>query len=322
MSNDKEYLKNLLQDFYKNKGKSVRDITIETYVTRIGVLDKLLEIDNVEEYLKYLDFGNVIKVLENKYKSLSSITTSIASILILLQALGVTIDDNSIIQYREYLSKTQDKKNIDKKKQLNTASVLKIDNEKIKNLKKKYEKIIKKINLKKQMTFSQQDDIQNYVIFSLYSLQAPVRNDYCNMKVITQYKDNLDSNFNYILKNKDGTFDFIFKNYKTVNLYGENRFTANKKLESVLQKYINYCGDGVFLFINTKCDPYSKSAMSQKIIDIFGAGITELRKFYLSNQFQILFEINKKIEETAKFMMNSKTVIVSNYLQLLQGDAR
>ena len=317
---DKEYLKKLLKDFYKTKNKSVRDITIKTYVTRIKVLDKLLEIDNVEEYLKYMDFSTVIKVLENKYKSLSSITTSIASILILLQALGVNVDDNSIIQYRDYLSKTQDKKNIEKKEQLNTVGVLKIDNEKIKNLKKDFEKNIKKINLKKELTFSQQDYIQNYVIYSLYTLQPPVRNDYGNMKVITEYKDNLDSNFNYILKNKDNTFEFIFKNYKTVSLYNENRFTANKKLEATLQKYINYCGDGMFLFVNTKCEPYSKSSMSKKVVDIFGAGITELRKFYLSNQFQLLFKINKEIDQTAKIMGNSRSVIISNYLQLLQVD--
>lgn len=316
----KEYLKKLLKDFYKTKNKSVRDITIKTYVTRIKVLDKLLEIDNVEEYLKYMDFSTVIKVLENKYKSLSSITTSIASILILLQALGVNVDDNSIIQYRDYLSKTQDKKNIEKKEQLNTVGVLKIDNEKIKNLKKDFEKNIKKINLKKELTFSQQDYIQNYVIYSLYTLQPPVRNDYGNMKVITEYKDNLDSNFNYILKNKDNTFEFIFKNYKTVSLYNENRFTANKKLEATLQKYINYCGDGVFLFVNTKCEPYSKSSMSKKVVDIFGAGITELRKFYLSNQFQLLFKINKEIDQTAKIMGNSRAIIISNYLQLLQVD--
>ena len=316
----KEYLKKLLKDFYKTKNKSVRDITIKTYVTRIKVLDKLLEIDNVEEYLKYMDFSTVIKVLENKYKSLSSITTSIASILILLQALGVNVDDNSIIQYRDYLSKTQDKKNIEKKEQLNTVGVLKIDNEKIKNLKKDFEKNIKKINLKKELTFSQQDYIQNYVIYSLYTLQPPVRNDYGNMKVITEYKDNLDSNFNYILKNKDNTFEFIFKNYKTVSLYNENRFTANKKLTIFLQKYINYCGDGVFLFVNTKCEPYSKSSMSKKVVDIFGAGITELRKFYLSNQFQLLFKINKEIDQTAKIMGNSRAIIISNYLQLLQVD--
>ena len=316
----KEYLKKLLKDFYKTKNKSVRDITIKTYVTRIKVLDKLLEIDNVEEYLKYMDFSTVIKVLENKYKSLSSITTSIASILILLQALGVNVDDNSIIQYRDYLSKTQDKKNIEKKEQLNTVGVLKIDNEKIKNLKKDFEKNIKKINLKKELTFSQQDYIQNYVIYSLYTLQPPVRNDYGNMKVITEYKDNLDSNFNYILKNKDNTFEFIFKNYKTVSLYNENRFTANKKLEATLQKYINYCGDGMFLFVNTKCEPYSKSSMSKKVVDIFGAGITELRKFYLSNQFQLLFKINKEIDQTAKIMGNSRAIIISNYLQLLQVD--
>jgi hypothetical protein len=317
---DKEYLKKLLKDFYKSKNKSVRDITIKTYVTRIKVLDKLLEINNLKEYVKYLDVGTVIKVLENKYKSLSSITTSIASILILLQALGTSVESDSILKYREYLSKTQDKKNINKKEQLNTVGVLKIDNEKIKKLKKDFEKNIKKINLKKELTFLQQDYIQNYVIFSLYTLQPPVRNDYGNMKVITEYKDNLDSNFNYILKNKDGSFEFIFKNYKTVGLYGTNRFTANKKLTIVLQKYINYCGDGVFLFINTKCTPYSKSSMSQKIIDIFGAGITELRKFYLSNQFQLLFKINREIDQTAKIMGNSRSVIISNYLQLLQVD--
>jgi hypothetical protein len=318
----KKYIFELLENFYISKNKKVRKITLETYVSRLTFLNKLLNIDNVEKYLKYMDYVSVIETLELKYTSLSSITTSISSILILLQAVGIDGHDITIVKYREYLSKIQDKKNIEKHTQLNTVGVLKINKEKINNLKKEFEKINKKINLKKEIDFETKNDIQNYLLFCLYTMQPPVRNDYCNMKVIGEYKDDLCNDFNYILRNKDNTFEFIFKNYKTVGLYGTRQFTANKKLTKVLNKFVNFCGNGDFLFTSKNGMPYSKSNMGQKVVKIFGVGITELRKYYLSNQFQILFGINKEINETSKMMMNSKSVIISNYLQLLQVDGK
>jgi hypothetical protein len=318
----KEFLTNLLNDFYEKKGKTPRYITILTYVTRINFLNKLLNINYIEDFLIYKDFEKVIKVLEKKYKSLSSITVSISSILILLQAVGITDDDMCLIKYREYLSFTQDKKNSEKYDKLNKPSLLKINRKIIKDLKKKMKNDLKKINLKNEIIFEDKEVIQNFLLFSLYTAQAPVRNDYCNMKIVNEYVDDLDDNFNYIFKNEDGIYEFVFKSYKTVNLYKIVRFTANTILNKILKKYISHCGNGDYLFCGAKGKPYSKSSMSQKVMKIFGCGITELRREYLSNEFQVLFALNKRITAVSKHMMNSRAVIVGNYLQLLQVEEK
>jgi hypothetical protein len=318
----KEFIKELLQNFYKSKGKEVRYITLLTYTTRISFLNKLLKIEKVEDFLIYKDFEHVIEVLEKKYKSLSSITVSISSILILLQAVGMGDEDLCLMKYREYLSFTQDKKNSEKYDKLNKPSLLKINRKIIKDLKKKMKNDLKKINLKNEIIFEDKETIQNFLLFSLYTAQAPVRNDYCNMKIVGEYKDDLDDNFNYIFKNEDGIYEFVFKSYKTVNLYGIVRFNANTILNKILKKYINYCGNGDYFFCGAKGKPYSKSSMSQKVMKIFGCGITELRREYLSNEFQILFALNKRITDVSKRMLNSRAVIVGNYLQLLQVEEK
>jgi hypothetical protein len=318
----KEFIKELLQNFYKSKGKEVRYITLLTYTTRIIFLNKLLKIEKVEDFLIYKDFEHVIEVLEKKYKSLSSITVSISSILILLQAVGIGDDDLCLIKYREYLSFTQDKKNSEKYEKLNTVGVLSITNELITKIKKDFKNKLKLIDLKNPIVYFEKEVIQDFIIFCIYTMLPPCRNDLCNMLVISEYEEDLDSNFNYLINSVDG-YSMCYKNFKTVGLYGENKFKIkNNNLIKVLNKYLPYCGDDNYLFNSSKGKAFSKSSMSQKIVKIFGAvgGVTELRKYYLSNQFQELFKINRLINETAKMMMNSKKVICSSYLQKLQED--
>ena len=134
----KEFINELLTDFYKSKGNEVRYITLLTYTTRLAFLNKLLKIENVEDYLKYMDFDYVVGVLEKKYTKESSITVSVASILILLQACNIEEDDMSIIKYREYLSLIQHRKDAKRYEKLNSVGVLSITNELINTLKKYY----------------------------------------------------------------------------------------------------------------------------------------------------------------------------------------
>jgi hypothetical protein len=318
----KDYINELLTNFYESKGKKVRYITMLTYTTRLSFLNKILKIENVKDYLKYKDFDFVIETLEKKYTKEGSLTVSVASILILLQAVGVNEDDICLERYRDYLSLVQRRKDAKCHEKLNSVGVLSITNELINTLKKEYKSNLKKINLKNDLVYYDKEKIQDYVIFCIYTMLPPCRNDLCNMLVVDEYSDDLDSNFNYLINNVEGYF-MCYKNFKTVNLYGENKFKIkNNNLIRVLDKYLPFCGDDNYLIIGPKGKPFSKSSMSQRICRIFSnvGGCTQLRKWYLSNQFQELFKINKSLNDTAKMMMNSKKIICSSYLQLLSAD--
>ena len=181
---------------------------------------------------------------------------------------------------------------------------------------------MKKINLKNDLEYFEKEEIQDFIIFCIYTMLPPCRNDLCNMLVVNEYREDLDSDFNYLINSVDGYF-MCYKNYKTVGLYNTCYFKIkNFNLIKVLDKYLPYCGDGNYLIISSKGKPFSKSSMSQRICRIFSnvGGCTELRKWYLSNQFQQLFKINKALDDTAKMMMNSRQVILKSYIQKLQED--
>jgi len=112
---------------------------------------------------------------------------------------------------------------------------------------------------------------------------------------------------------------FVFKNYKTVGLYGENTVFIPPKLRKMFMQYIDVIGDDEYMFVNPRSKkPYTKSQMSLLVVKTFeGAGITELRKYYLSVEFQDIFKLEKKFEKVAKSMMNSKARIINSYVQLL-----
>jgi len=309
----------LITQYYKDKGKAVRKQTITTYVSRLSAIFKLVNIRGTDDFIKLLDVENVIEILEAQYKSTSSLTTSISAILILIQALTMEDkpDDPALLKYRKYLLETQARKNEEKKTSLNTSTELKLNKQIITKLGKEYKKKMYKNSVESVEGIIQ---AQKHMIFGIYTLLPPIRNDLPNMKKVETYSASLSSDFNYlIVDNFHAKMAFVFKNYKTVGLYGENTVFIPPKLRKMFMQYIDVIGDDEYMFVNPRSKkPYTKSQMSLLVVKTFeGAGITELRKYYLSVEFQDIFKLEKKFEKVAKSMMNSKARIINSYVQLL-----
>ena len=160
--------------------------------------------------------------------------------------------------------------------------------------------------------------LQKYILFYLYAVQPPVRLDYYIMKKATDEKETYNKQFNYFYKDK-----FIFNNYKTNRIYGRVVLPIEKPVLKVLEKYKKFIGNSEYLFINPRTvRPYTSSQMSKLVIESFNGigGSTELRKYYASKQFQEIFKIQRQLLATSKSMLNSPSVLKSNYIQMLKED--
>jgi integrase len=118
----------------------------------------------------------------------------------------------------------------------------------------------------------------DHLLVSLYTLQPPMRLDYCGMKVVTTHPEAKDGNY---LVMSDKPY-FIFTQYKTVKRYGVVIKEVPKPLVVVLKRYFKgYPTDILFQM--------SETAFSKLIGDVFEKHTTKrvtcniLRHSYVSH---------------------------------------
>jgi hypothetical protein len=157
---------------------------------------------------------------------------------------------------------------------------------------------------------------QNYLLLSLYYLQAPRRSrDFQYLKISSKYNDDLSNEFNYLdIKKRK----FIFNNYKTAKKYNRQEVDINDELFSIIQGYIKTfkLKDGDYLLNDLKTNEAYKNTNSITILlnRIFKKkiGSSMLRKMYLTNKYGDNAEQLKK-DMTA--MGSSVDVATHNYIK-------
>jgi hypothetical protein len=163
------------------------------------------------------------------------------------------------------------------------------------------------------------ETFQNYLLLSLYYLQAPRRNkDYQLLKISTKYSDMLSNEFNYIdMKKKK----FIFNNYKTAKKYNTQEVDINDELYQILLSYIKTfkLKDGDFLLNDLKTnEPYKNTNSITLLLNrIFKKkiGASMLRKVYLTNKYG---DETKQLQADAQAMGTSTNVIQTNYIKKIK----
>lgn len=157
---------------------------------------------------------------------------------------------------------------------------------------------------------------QNYLLLSLYYLQAPRRNkDYQALRIANKYNDNLDNQFNYLdMKGKR----FIFNNYKTAKKYNKQEVNINEELYQILISYIKTfkLKDGDFLLNDLKTnEPYKNTNSITLLLNrIFKkkVGASMLRKSYLTHKYG---DQANELKQDAENMGTSTGVIQTNYIK-------
>lgn len=248
----------------------------------------------IKKFENYDDFINVLKdVPSNKRKSI-------------LSALVVICGDDKCKQYRDLMIEDAQKYNNEQKEQVKNENQKEnwITMEEIQKIYNKYLVSYKHLIKKPDLTDSELQIIQNYIIICLLSgLFIPPRRslDYTEMKI----KDINKDKDNYIDKNK-----FIFNTYKTAKFYGKQEIEIPNELKKILSKWIKINPTDYLLF-DANNEKLSNVKLNQRLNKIFGKKISVnmLRHIYLSTKYKETIDVNKQLDNDLKQMGTSRIQI-------------
>lgn len=288
------------------KCKDLTKSSIDSYKTKLKKL-------NDGKPIKNLNFLINMELIQDKIKGFKQNTQrnyiiSIASILKCF--LNNNKNNKKMIKVYDNYSKLLDDYNIKLKDQTAMTDTEKTNWLSKEELEKTYEEI--KANHK-----TDKQTFQNYLLLSLYYLQAPRRNkDYQLLKITSKYNDGLSNEFNYLdMKKKK----FIFNNYKTAKKYNKQEVEINEELIPILNSYIKVMklkdGDFILNDLKTNNQPFKNTnAITILLNRIFKKkiGASMLRKLYLTNKYGDQVE---RLKEDMKAMGSSVEVASNNYIK-------
>lgn len=173
-------------------------------------------------------------------------------------------------------------------------------------LKKEADYLYKKGNL----TGSELQKIQNFVIVALFHLTPPRRaKDYCDFKISSIDREN-DNFFD------EKANELSFASYKTAKFYGVQKVKIDKVLKAILKKWIGV-NPTEWLLFDTNNQKLSPVKLNQRLNKIFGSekgmSINALRHSFLSNKYQDSIKMNENMaadmEKMGSSLAQSKTYI-------------
>ena len=169
------------------------------------------------------------------------------------------------------------------------------------------------------------DLLQQYLVLSLYTMQAPRRNEYATMKIINKKeyldldKDDLKKN-NYLvnLSKTNKLFSYGSDKVKSKIEGGSNTINISKELNSVLNLWLHFNKSDNLLVTQQGGMGMTKNQLTLLLNRIFKPKMIStsmLRKIYLTNMFGDETERNAKKEMVANEMNHSVSVANNIYIK-------
>ena len=261
-----DYIKKtkIVHKIFKNKALSQNVISeIKKLLNDSKDVNERLILDEMD-YIN--DIKNTIDKLREHYKNDNSFKTYL-NILVVITSHLKTID-NEIYQT---LTKTgiYVNKAIETKRKNNELDIK--DEGKI-------------IDLNRDLILSnieKLDDVEEQLIFGLYTLQPSRRLEYRNMKITTETDISKLNDINYIIISSS-PYKFVFNDYKTYKKYNKQIIDVDNDLMKIIDKYISIKGlkqgDYLFSLKRNKKEIYDEGAFSNKVGNtfkkIYGINIT------------------------------------------------
>jgi len=302
-----EEIKNILIDYYKKENKKVSERTIKSYLSRLKLIYNGLDLEYANKSLFTENLQDAINYIKNRWKNTSTRKTGYASLVILAKAMG--IDNNIVKLIQDIMNDSISTYNTEQKEKIGGGQTLpKINFSKIKkNLLMK----MKDINTsKKHLDKEDVKLLTKVLIFHLYTIQAPVRSDYGDMRILHEGEEE-DKKYNYVNMKKK---EFIFNSYKTQKKYGRVVIQFRKGMYDILDKLQPIVGNKDYLFRGKNNKGYTQNYFSILINEVFGYGISTLRKVYLTNKYKKIYSILNDMDEDARDMLHSPQIVRSHYL--------
>ncbi len=278
-----------LKDVLKQKRPNLSDKSINTYASVLKTIMKNLEFDNV----KQLD--NDKKVLEY-LKEMKPNTRKTR-----LSALFVLTENEA---YKKHMLEDVNAYNNSMKSQVKNDKeienwITKDELFEIYNVLKKDTNVLFR---KKNKTMADLQDIQSFVMLSLFVLLPPRRAlDYSEMKIT-----NIDKKSdNYIKGN-----NLVFNIYKTSKQKGQQVLAIPKELKSILNKWVKN-NDTDYLLFDNKGNKLTSVKINQRFKKLFGKSfsVNMFRKLYLSDKYSNTMTEMKNLEKDMEKMGSSKAQV-------------
>lgn len=282
-----------IQEELKKNRPSLSVSSLKTYNSILSNLykkvyptDKDIDLSKFKNYKKFLTF---LKDYESSKRKTY------------LSALTVLVPD--VEQYRELMNQDGKTYNDEQKNQEKTEKQKEnwVEQDELNNIFNELESEANKIYKLKNISMTDFQKIQNYIILCLVSgkfINIRRSLDWTEMK-IKNYNEEED---NYMRKNK-----FYFHKYKTAKFkqFGEQEVEIPKELYKILKKWLKI-NTTDYLLVDSKKEKLTPTKLTQRLNKILGkkASINILRHSFLSDKYKNLPSLNE-LEEEAKEMGHS-----------------
>ena len=293
---------------------NLSDGSIKTYKSILGTLYKKItdkksieDSDDLQDYFckKPKDTLNFLKDLNPSKRK-----TTLSALVVLC-----SVNEKSKDIYREQLLDDSEKHKEEQKTIGNEMTEKQkenwIDWKDVVNIHTQLGKEVSPLFNKDNMTPSDFMKLQDYILLSLYVLQDPRRSlDYACMKIKNINKKSNEDNYIDIIRNSSQ--NFIFNNYKTKSLYGQQKIQITPKLKIILNKWLKLNPTDYLLVSPTTGKCLNVVQINQRLNKIFGRkiGSNMLRHSYLTSLYDV-----EKMKSIANNMGHSVDMQLDTYVK-------
>jgi integrase len=284
-----------IKDYIHSKRPTLSKSSLTTYASILKNLFIKVFGDGEIDFGKFEDTDKVLAFLKdvppNRRKTI-------------LSSLVIITDKK---QYRDLMAEdVRDyNKDINKQEKTPEQQASWVDTNQVKEVCEELRKNADLIYKKKQMTPSDLQQIQNYIIMCVLGgcFISPRRSkDYCDFKIKNMDKEK----DNYLDKSK-----LVFNSYKTAKTYGKQEVAIPVQLKNILAKWIKINPTDYLLF-DANMGKLSSVKLNQRLNKIFGekkVGVNQLRHTYLTDKFGDTIAKKAQVADTMEEMGSSSSML-------------
>lgn len=284
-------MSSIITDELKRMRPEIAASSLKTYTSILKNLHKTTfgkdEPITIDSFRKKED---IVKILSNT--PINTCKTTLSALVVLT---GMNEYRELMLEQIAKYKTNENKQQMSDKQIKNEVSQKEIDDE-YNELKKMATALYKKRNV----NLDDLQQIQQYIIASLYFgyYIAPRRAE--NIKVkLKNFKEDED---NYIKGNK-----IVYNQYKTSKFYGKQEIVMPLPLRKIMKKWMEVNPTNYLLF-DTKFQPLTSVSINQRINKLFSTkkvGINGLRHSYMSKKYGSSIDVNKDIADDLEAMGSS-----------------
>ena len=158
-------------------------------------------------------------------------------------------------------------------------------------------------------------DMYNGLIACLYFYIPPIRVDYGDIHIWKKKSKLPDDKLNYMVK-ENGLWIFELREYKTFAKYGVAKIKTTKDLTKLIDETLTeYPRKYLLTSVLDINKSLGTSGLQKSITNIFGIGISLIRKIYGSHFYKIWNGRKSKMLELGKKMLHSSSTFYDHYLR-------